>query len=99
MKPETIALIGTVLTVLGSVGLYRQFADALDALRRRLRKEVKASPSEIDDALFAPLDALLAGVSQKLRGDGITLADLEAAKRAADELRKQAEALRKQVKR
>lgn len=95
MKPETIALIGTVLTVLGSVGLYRQLADVIDAVRRRMRHEVKASPSDIDDALFAPFDALLAGVSSKLRGDGITVADLEAARRAADELRRQAEAMRR----
>ena len=99
MKPETIALIGTVLTVLGSVGLYRQLADILDAVRRRMRNEVKASPTEIDDALFAPFDALLDGVSRKLRGDGITIADLDAARRAADELRRQAEALRRQSKR
>jgi len=99
VKPETIALIGTVLTVLGSVGLYRQLADILDAVRRRMRNEVKASPTEIDDALFAPFDALLDGVSRKLRGDGITIADLDAARRAADELRRQAEALRRQSKR
>lgn len=99
MKPETIALIGTVLTVLGSVGLYRQLADILDAVRRKMRHEVKASPTEIDDALFAPFDALLDGVSRKLRGDGITIADLDAARRAADELRRQAEALRRQSKR